>query len=103
MNHPKRPSGVTTNDIKKCLSSVYTDIASGDAEFICHAIGDSRASEKVKKYLHEFIRFHVMHDKYDNDTLNSWVYRNQSMGDEFPSDEDMLVYRLRWIEYMMDQ
>lgn len=102
MNQPKRPSGVTTNDIKWCLARAHAAIESGDAEFICHAIRDSGANNRVKNYLHEFIRFHVTgYDKYD--TLNSWVYRNQEMGDEFPSDEDMRIYRLRWIKYMMDQ
>lgn len=90
----KRPSN---KELKAALLEARSNIKSGKhGGYICNALPNDDAGY----YLRDFIG-KAIGDDYD--TLGSWVWHNHIGIDQpFPSVKDMKVYRLRWIDYMLE-
>lgn len=94
MQEPTRPFFVSTHDIKQALMVARAHIKSGGS-YICIALPNTPAGN----YLREFIAYHL--GGYF-ETTTSWLRKNVLDGD-VPKPSEQRKYRLRWIDYMLDQ
>lgn len=93
----QRPAGVTTEDIKAALLEARAEIASGECEFICLALPRTPAGIYVQQYIGGAIK-----EQCDRSTLSNFVYRKTQDAMAYNS-KVMREYRLRYIDWMMDQ
>lgn len=93
----QRPAGVTTEDIKSALLEARAKIESEECEFICVALPDTLAGNYVQQYIEGSIR-----EQCDRSTLSNFIYYktcdNRAYNREFIRE-----YRLRYIDWMLDQ
>lgn len=93
----QRPAGVTTEDIKAALLEARAKIESGEYEFICLALPDTDAGNYVQEYIEGAIQRHC-----NRSTLGNFVYYKTGDGRAY-NCKFMREYRLRYIDWMLDQ
>lgn len=93
----QRPAGVTTEDIKAALLEARAKIASEECEFICLALPDTPAGNYVQEYIESSIK-----EQVNRSALASFVY--YKTGDNRAYNREFIrEYRLRYIDWMLDQ
>lgn len=93
----KRPDNVTTADIKEALMIAREGIKSGWHEFICHALPETPTGDYLRGYICSAIQ-----EQTGYSHLNAFIYRE--LKDIRPvTAEAMKEYRLRYIDWMLDQ
>lgn len=93
----QRPAGVTTEDIKAALLEARAKIESGEYEFICCALPDTPAGYYLREYIEGAIR-----EQTGYYSLENFVYRKTQDAMAYNS-KVIREYRLRYIDWMMDQ
>jgi len=83
-----RPSD---KEIKAALLKARAKIESDEDEFLCNALSHDDAGNYIRSFITKAIN--------PEDTLNAWVYRNIGC---WARRSEMRVYRLRWIDYMLE-
>lgn len=93
----QRPAGVTTEDIKAALLEARAKIESEECEFICVALPDTPAGNYVQEYIESSIQ-----EQCNRSTLSNFVYCMTKDSRAY-NREFIREYRLRYIDWMLDQ
>ena len=93
----QRPAGVTTEDIKAALLEARAKIEAGEDEFICLALPDTPAGYYVRGYIEGAIW-----EQCNRSTLSNFVYYMTKDSRTY-NHEIIREYRLRYIDWMLDQ
>lgn len=88
-----RPSN---KEIKAALLLARRNVEQGKyGGYICNCLPDNVAGAYLRNFISNAINY--------NATLGAWVWHNVIGEDNpFPNKEEMVAYRLRWIDYMLE-
>lgn len=88
-----RPSN---KEIKAALLQARDNVKQGKyGGYICNCLPSNVAGAYLRSFISNAIN--------GNATLGAWVWHNVIGEDNpFPSKEEMVAYRLRWIDYMLE-
>lgn len=93
----QRPIGVTTEEIKAALLEARAKIESGEEKFICPALPKTHAGYYLREYVESAIW-----EACNRTTLENFIW-HQTKDNSAYDHATIREYRLRYIDWMLDQ